>query len=268
MSGAHNNLGRLLHSQNENAAARESFAEAVRLNPNYPTAHNNLGAVLQAMGRIDEAMAHFRKAISIRADYPEAHFNLGSALLSLGDPTAAIQRFRGSHSFAAEFHVRHHMLLGQGADEHRAGRGVRGTLSDGESAITPEIRHRICATGGCAGAFAPTRGSTGGFESGACGPSRTMRAVLPTGFACLSRLRSAIGGTAMRELRSGSGRMRKARRWKRGSPRQSRPFMLMSLPWSAQRQLEIARSHARSYEEAAGRQPSDRRQERVASGVF
>ena len=74
--------------------AQKSFAEAVRLNPRYAIAHNNLGAALQAQSQFESAAACFRQALSIKPDYPEAHFNLGTILQAQGDPAGAAGQFQ------------------------------------------------------------------------------------------------------------------------------------------------------------------------------
>ncbi len=88
-SRAHLNLGEIHYESGDYAKARESFAEAVSLAPNYAEAHNSLGAVLQQLGDGGGARAHFESAVKLRPDYASAHNNLGNLLLRLGARDAA-----------------------------------------------------------------------------------------------------------------------------------------------------------------------------------
>ena len=94
------------------AAARTSFAEAVRLNPQYATALNNLGTALQALGESAAAAESFRRAIQLQPNYPEAHFNLGTHLQTEGEFEPAIARFREAIRLRPNY-ARAHFHLGQ-----------------------------------------------------------------------------------------------------------------------------------------------------------
>jgi len=49
--------------------------------PGWAKLHNNLGSALLLQGNIDEAVAHFREALRIQPDYPTAQNNLRDALM-------------------------------------------------------------------------------------------------------------------------------------------------------------------------------------------
>ena len=64
--------------------AKESYAQAIALKPDYAEAHTNLGNTLKELGRSKEAEASFRQALALQPDFAEAHFNLGITLKELG----------------------------------------------------------------------------------------------------------------------------------------------------------------------------------------
>ncbi len=91
---AHNSLGLLLLRLNDPAGAREQFAIAAKLRPDFTVTHNNLGILLAREGKLDEAIAAYRQALAVNPDYAEAHNNLAIALSRSGQPTAAIEHLR------------------------------------------------------------------------------------------------------------------------------------------------------------------------------
>ena len=72
-------MGLTQAAQGDLEGALASFAEAVRLRPDYARAHNSLGTLLYRQGRRDEAIAHFAEAVRLRPDFAEAHANLRAA---------------------------------------------------------------------------------------------------------------------------------------------------------------------------------------------
>ena len=63
--------------------AAETYAEALKFNPNYPEALNNLAFSLRVSGRYGEAMAHYNRAIELRPDFMQAHEYRARAFLAL-----------------------------------------------------------------------------------------------------------------------------------------------------------------------------------------
>jgi len=56
--------------------ARDEFAAAVRLRPDYVKAHLNLGGILGSLGEYDEAVREFSEALRLEPDSIEARDNL------------------------------------------------------------------------------------------------------------------------------------------------------------------------------------------------
>eukprot|EP00913_Durusdinium_trenchii_P028424 g26652.t1 len=95
-AGAHYNLAMTLESVGNRDGAITHYREATRLNPQFADAFNNLGNALASLHRSDEAIACFQQAIRIRPDFANAHFNLGNALQSCDRHSEAVASFRES----------------------------------------------------------------------------------------------------------------------------------------------------------------------------
>jgi Tfp pilus assembly protein PilF len=91
---AHLNLGTLLLSRKQPAAAIVQLREALRLAPEQAQALNNYGAALQSESRIEEALEQFRHALRIQPEYPNARYNLANALLAQGKLAEAAESLR------------------------------------------------------------------------------------------------------------------------------------------------------------------------------
>src|SRR5207249_1441720 len=81
---AHFNLGALMLSRKDSAAAIGYLRNALRVEPEQPVALNTLGAALESAGRRDEALAQFQHALRIQPDYASARYNLATALAAEG----------------------------------------------------------------------------------------------------------------------------------------------------------------------------------------
>ena len=89
----HFSRGNALYKKGDLDGAIAEYREALRLQPNLPTAHGNLAAALAAKGDLDGAIAEFREALRLRPNYPEAHYNLGEALAAKGNKEEAAREF-------------------------------------------------------------------------------------------------------------------------------------------------------------------------------
>ncbi len=90
---AHNSLGtRYLLEQEFDKAIRE-FSEAIRLKPDYAIAHNNLGTAFGNEGHLERAIAEYTEALRLEPGYAEAHTNLGVILAKQGKKNDAIAQF-------------------------------------------------------------------------------------------------------------------------------------------------------------------------------
>jgi len=84
-------LAELLYRVGETGAARERYAMAVELDPDFVEARANLGCVLAESGRHEQAAAAFQGALAHHPDYPDVHYHLARTLDELGrDPQAEV----------------------------------------------------------------------------------------------------------------------------------------------------------------------------------
>jgi tetratricopeptide (TPR) repeat protein len=60
-----NNLGVIYIQSRMYPAARESFAKAIRLKPDYVDPHYNLACLDALQGRLRQSLAHLKKAVSL-----------------------------------------------------------------------------------------------------------------------------------------------------------------------------------------------------------
>ncbi|MDB5459786.1 MAG: Pyridoxal-dependent decarboxylase [Caulobacteraceae bacterium] len=87
--GALNDLGTLLYNSDFRAAARLTYAEAVRHHPDNPIGRINLANALLADDRTADARAHYEAALRVAPDHPEAHQGMANLLQALGDGDGA-----------------------------------------------------------------------------------------------------------------------------------------------------------------------------------
>lgn len=76
--------------RNDYKQAEIEYRNALRLEPNSPTALNNLGVILNELGNYDESIQVLRKATSIDPNNIIAHYTMSQALAKKGDYDAAI----------------------------------------------------------------------------------------------------------------------------------------------------------------------------------
>ncbi|HWK44608.1 MAG TPA: tetratricopeptide repeat protein [Stellaceae bacterium] len=85
-----NNLATILKNEGRFEEAAASYQAALALNPAYPEAHYNLGTVRHSQGRGEEAIEHYHQAIALNPDFAEPHYNLGTIRQSQGRPAEAV----------------------------------------------------------------------------------------------------------------------------------------------------------------------------------
>ena len=74
--------------------ALASYAEALRLKPDFSVGHENFGSLLLKLGRRAEAIAHFETALRLQPTFPDAHMNLGNALVAEGRAVDAVRQWK------------------------------------------------------------------------------------------------------------------------------------------------------------------------------
>ena len=77
------NLGNLLTTQGEPAAARNALEEALAIDPTLAEAENNLGRAIAAAGDLRGALPHLERALLLKPDYVEARLNRARVLQAL-----------------------------------------------------------------------------------------------------------------------------------------------------------------------------------------
>jgi len=82
--GALNDLGTLLYKSDFRAAARVTYAEAVRRHPDNPVGRINLANALLADGQIHDAEREFTVALNLMPDDPDAHQGMANLLQNRG----------------------------------------------------------------------------------------------------------------------------------------------------------------------------------------
>ena len=92
-----------------NAAAVESYRQALKLRPRFAAAHLGLARALESQGNTDEALEELKRARLARPVYPEAWAVEGRIQRSLADYDAALAAFaralREARGFQPEAHT-------------------------------------------------------------------------------------------------------------------------------------------------------------------
>ena len=238
------NLGRALQTQGDHAAAADCYIEALRLRPDYALAHNNLGAALQGQGRHTEAVPRFREALRHEPDYPEAHANLGGSLLALGDAATAKTHFREALRRRPDYAKAH---LGLARALQTLGELPAALAGFREAVrVKPDYAEAHEALGNLLMLQPDYEGAAAAFER-----ALALRPDNADAFACLMWARQAL--CDWRTLAADLERLdaEVSRCLEAGKPSPAPPFCALPLPWSAARQLEIARSHSVAVAEQA-----------------
>lgn len=105
-----NNLGNVLASQQQFAAARASLEQALAIKPDFAEAENNLGRLCAMEGRLPEALKHLQRALFLDGSYGEARFNYARLLHASGNRTGAILEYRAVLKQLPSLPEAHHAL--------------------------------------------------------------------------------------------------------------------------------------------------------------
>lgn len=79
------NLALLYENRGDTQKALSSYKDAVRLQPNFPTAYCRMGRLWESAGRRDEARRAYANAIRYDPNMAEAHFHFGRLSYLMGD---------------------------------------------------------------------------------------------------------------------------------------------------------------------------------------
>jgi tetratricopeptide (TPR) repeat protein len=90
-TGAHLNLGRLLHEDGDPRAAEYHYRRALEAPAHRATASFNLGVALEDQGLDDEALLAYARAIEADAELADAHHNAARLLERLGRRADALR---------------------------------------------------------------------------------------------------------------------------------------------------------------------------------
>ncbi|KGB81235.1 hypothetical protein JT55_14455 [Rhodovulum sp. NI22] len=128
--------------QGKNAAARQSFESAIRLDPAFAEAHNNYGRFLVETGHADEGLKQIREALKYAPGMPTALLNLGIALSQKGESKGAadaLRRAAAARPDLIEAHVHLGLELGRLRDHEGAIAAFRAAIAQGDSRAATRI---------------------------------------------------------------------------------------------------------------------------------
>ena len=93
LAGAYANQGSALRDLGQDGKARESYDEALRLNPKQFNAYLGLGHLLEKQGKPDEAISAYSRSVASRPT-DEGYFSLGRALQAANRNAEAIDAYQ------------------------------------------------------------------------------------------------------------------------------------------------------------------------------
>ena len=91
LGDAYINLGRLAHESGDVGEAARLYRLALECSPNDAIAHYDLALALEDLHDGSAAVSHYERALAIDPEFADAHFNLGRLLERLGRRTQAMQ---------------------------------------------------------------------------------------------------------------------------------------------------------------------------------
>ena len=95
LASTYSNLGTAYRKLGEDEKARESYDQALRLNPNQSNAYLGLGQLLEKQNRLDEAISNYSRAIELRPT-DTGFLLLGHALESAGRRSEALAAYENA----------------------------------------------------------------------------------------------------------------------------------------------------------------------------
>lgn len=93
LAATYANLGTAYRSLGADQQARESYDQALRLNPGQANAYLGLGQLLEKQNKLDEAIANYSRSVELRPT-DRGFFLLGHALESTGRPAEALAAYQ------------------------------------------------------------------------------------------------------------------------------------------------------------------------------
>ncbi len=101
LAATYANLGTAYRKLGEDGKARESYDQALRLNPNQSNAYLGLGQLLEKHSQLDDAIQNYSKAVELRPT-DTGFMLLGHALESAGRRPEALAAYRGALKLSPE----------------------------------------------------------------------------------------------------------------------------------------------------------------------
>jgi tetratricopeptide (TPR) repeat protein len=96
------NLGAAQRALGEDEAARLSFEQSLRLNPNQPNAWLGLGLLAQKQGKLDEAISDLSRSVELQPN-ARGYFELGRTLAQAGHAPEALDAYQQALKISADF---------------------------------------------------------------------------------------------------------------------------------------------------------------------
>lgn len=107
---AYNNLGNLLRSQKEYEASKEAYAKAIELHPDFAEAYLKIAQIYKLQNNDKAGTEAYEKAIALRPDYTEAYYNLGNLLKDQGKYKTSKEAYEKAIEILPSFALAHYNL--------------------------------------------------------------------------------------------------------------------------------------------------------------